>query len=393
MHALAPLRARRLRLGIVANEFFDRRLGRMGGFGWAAAQVARRFSQDATLGVDVTLISPDPNVSPAQVAGRAHGAPLLRFAPHNLLDLQYLARLGIDLLLTIDYRPNYTALCDALPRTPIIVWARDPHAPDDTATIQTLRAPDDAQGLPCGASAIDCQSLGALARASQRTGRPLAIASPAPSLLSKANRAYGLELDELPLLPNIIDLEPGTVKKCERPRVLFLGRLEPIKRPWLFLELARRFPEVEFVLAGGAYLPPGVGWHPDHLPENVCPTGHLGGHEKLDALRSAWALVNTSIHEGLPVSFLEALRCETPLLSCQNPEGVVARYGIYVGPHSGDGQSALPAFEEALARLLHSHALREQLGRAGRQWVEATHSFAQFLAAFDALAATLGVHR
>ncbi len=45
---------RRIKVGIVANEFFDRRLGRMGGFGWAAAQVASCFRDEPDVGVDPT---------------------------------------------------------------------------------------------------------------------------------------------------------------------------------------------------------------------------------------------------------------------------------------------------------------------------------------------------
>ena len=47
---------RRLKLGVVANEFFDLSYSRMGGFGWATRQVSHCFGGDPGLGVDVVLI-------------------------------------------------------------------------------------------------------------------------------------------------------------------------------------------------------------------------------------------------------------------------------------------------------------------------------------------------
>jgi hypothetical protein len=37
MAAASTAKAWPIRLGVIANEFFDRALGRMGSFGWAAA--------------------------------------------------------------------------------------------------------------------------------------------------------------------------------------------------------------------------------------------------------------------------------------------------------------------------------------------------------------------
>jgi glycosyltransferase involved in cell wall biosynthesis len=57
--------------------------------------------------------------------------------------------------------------------------------------------------------------------------------------------------------------------------------------------------------------------------------GHVDGLEKTEILSSSWALINTSIHEGLAVSFLEALQCETPLISSVDPDGGVAIWPIH----------------------------------------------------------------
>ncbi len=127
------------------------------------------------------------------------------------------------------------------------------------------------------------------------------------------------------------------------------------------------------------------------LPPNVRLLGHIDGPEKLRVLSSACVLVNTSIHEGLPVSFLEALACETPLLACVDPGGLVSTFGVYAGRFDGSGLDALPSLAAGLERLLADADLRARLGQAGRRWVEATHSRERFLEAFRDLCARAGI--
>ena len=48
---------KRIKLGVIADEFFEPAMGRMGGFGWAARQVSRIFNDDPSQGVDVVFLS------------------------------------------------------------------------------------------------------------------------------------------------------------------------------------------------------------------------------------------------------------------------------------------------------------------------------------------------
>ncbi|MBC8076823.1 MAG: glycosyltransferase family 4 protein [Chloroflexales bacterium] len=384
-----------MKLGIIASEFFDPALGRMGGFGWAARQVARCFQGDPSLGVQVVYLTADRAVPPRGHAPLVHGARLLALRPQRAEDRLALLIERIDLLLTIDYRPGFRTILQALPRTPLVVWVRDPHTPDDRAKIRTLRIPSAPAVLPRGAASVDCTSLADVLRAARAAYRPFILASPAPHLAAKLAGAYGMDASlgiapELPLLPNLVDLEPQGVVKSEHPRVVFLGRLDPIKRPWLVVALADRFPEVEFLLLGKRHFFGTGSWEPEPLPPNVRLVGHVDGPEKLALLASAWLLVNTSIHEGLAVSFLEALACETPIVSCQNPGGVVSRFGRYVGRWDGSGTDALPQFAAALDALLRDQQTRLRLGKEGRQWVMATHSQKHFLTAFSAICKSIG---
>jgi glycosyltransferase involved in cell wall biosynthesis len=69
--------------------------------------------------------------------------------------------------------------------------------------------------------------------------------------------------------------------------------------------------------------------------------------------------VNTSVREALPVSFLEALAHETPIVSGENPEGLTRRYGYHV---AGDD------YASALKTMLEDPS-RVRKGREGRRMV------------------------
>ena len=146
-----------------------------------------------------------------------------------------------------------------------------------------------------------------------------------------------------------------------------LGRLDPIKRPWVAVEVARRLPEAEFLLLGGNHFEGPGSWQPRDLPPNVRLLGHLDGSEKQELLRRSWALLNTSIHEGLPISFQEALAAGVPLVAPLDPERVVSRFGMHVGEWDGDGLDAVEPLASGLARLLADEPLRTRLGAAGRE--------------------------
>lgn len=375
-----------MRLGIIANEFFDPALGRMGGFGWAARQVTRCFLDRPQLGVRVRLLTADPSALPSgQQQAQAHGAPLELLRGDDQDALAALGQLGLDLLLTIDYRPNYRPLIAALPTTPLIVWVRDPRSPQDLARIASLRIPGLPAVVPAGVRSINCTSLGELFAQAQASRRPMLLASPAPHLADRVAPTYNIHDEPLHLLPNIITLDSQPAARSVRPLVVFLSRLDPIKRPWLFVELACRFPDVAFLMLGRRHFAGAGGWEPPSLPDNLQMLGHVGEAEKRRLLASAWVLVNTAIHEGLAVSFQEALACATPIISGENPGGVTARYGIAVEQRGGAGLEMLPELAAALDRLLRDAELRRRLGEEGRQWVRATHSQEHFLTSFSAL--------
>jgi len=380
----------RLKVAVIANEFFELGYSRMGGFGWATRQLARCFGSDPGLGVDVVLVDAASRQVKDGFDGRLHGCPVLVARDNPLGFARRVWKERFDLVVCIDYRRDYRRLVRLLPRTPILVWVRDPRTPEDCARILGVRLPGAQDLVPSGLRSASATSLERVWRWSRLSGRRIVFGTPSPPLREKVPGAYGVKGAQVDLLPNIIDLDPGVVAKSAKPSVVFLARLDAYKRPWLFVELARSFPDVEFLLLGQPHFGDAHDWRAEGLPPNVRWLGHVDGPEKLRVLCEAWVLVNTSIHEGLAVSFLEALKCETPLLSCIDTEGVVSRFGCHVGWEGGHGLGLIPAFSKGLRALLDDQPRREALGRAGREWVSRVHTREGFLRAFHALCMKAG---
>jgi glycosyltransferase involved in cell wall biosynthesis len=191
-----------------------------------------------------------------------------------------------------------------------------------------------------------------------------ALYSQARFLVGRVVRLY--RLGKRPgLLPNPVRVQRRRMKKAERPTVCFLARWDPQKRVEIFLRLAKRFPEVEFIAMGRAH-----DAKMDHeLRRRYCNvpnlrlTGFVSEEEKSRILERSWALVNTSVREALPVSFLEALAHETPIVSGEDPDGLASRFGYRV--FNDD-------YDAALSRLLESGEWVEK-GRGGRRYVEEFH--------------------
>lgn len=163
-------------------------------------------------------------------------------------------------------------------------------------------------------------------------------------------------------------------------RLLFLGRIHPKKGLSLLLpawaRILPRAPDWELCVAGpdeGGYLEEmralaqALG-----LGDRVIFTGLVQGEEKVRLLHSADLFVLPSFSEGLPMSVLEALACEVP---------VVATRESNVGELMGEGAgwecgASVKSLEEALERaVLAPESERQERGSAGRRVVEARYGW------------------
>lgn len=184
--------------------------------------------------------------------------------------------------------------------------------------------------------------------------------SQAHFLIPKAIKLYKLEI--IPeYLPNPVPIPDEVSEKAEKPTVCFLARWDLQKRVEIFLELAKTHPEIDFIAMGKSHDPEKdqrLRHEYGNVP-NLRLTGFVSEQEKQDILGKSWALLNTSIREALPVSFLEALASETPVISGENPDNLVSDFGYKVQNDE---------YEAGLSWLLDSDD-RFKRGRNGRRHV------------------------
>ncbi len=190
------------------------------------------------------------------------------------------------------------------------------------------------------------------------------VFSPAHFMLPKIKKIYGLKQEPV-FLPTPVVI-PDQIVKSPNPQVLMMSRLDPRKRPELFLALAKTFPEVSFHIAGKSRVPeyelelkkkfdrPNIVWH--GFVDQFRSTLH---HTLME---QSWILVNPAVREGLPNSYLEAAAHRTAILSYVDPDGFASRFGCHVPQLN---------FEEGLRQLLVEDrwVLR---GQQGYQYVKDT---------------------
>jgi glycosyltransferase involved in cell wall biosynthesis len=187
--------------------------------------------------------------------------------------------------------------------------------------------------------------------------------SAAFGIMGKAKRKYRLSYAP-GLLPTPIALGNNIIKS-KKPTVCFLGRLVRRKQPELFCRLAEAFPDVQFFAAGEGRdkkyansLRKQYGCLP-----NLEFTGFLDQFNSsacFDLLSKSWILVNTSVREGLPTSFLEALAHKCAILSSVNTEDVAMRFGYHAKKND---------FAAGLSALLDNYQWQKK-GEAGYKYVQ-----------------------
>jgi len=381
-------------MAIISEEFFRSDLGGFGGFGMTVRNLTGYYNSRQD-GLRASVVMPhDLNLVCRPEVRRQNNADVLflpmlrRLLLHPLRYIRLLRSLQPRFFLSIDYLAKYEYVLWGAPRVPLVLYIRDPRSLEEWRTIGTVpqEAPAnwraDVRQLE-GIAAQQMESLKRIRRWSRRTGRKIIFATNAQCLVERARRKFELPDLQPHYLPNPIP-QPTvpSITWQAAPMLLFLGRLDPQKRPWVIYALARRLPQVTFVLAGEARYPqlvePLIAPYCD--PPNVHRVGLVDGDAKDALLRQCWALINTSIHEGLPVSFLEAFSYGKCVVSGLDPDGLVTRFGYFAGEHHGLGldEDTLGAFETQIRLCMTDEQGRRVRGEAALRFVRKTHSFESF---------------
>jgi glycosyltransferase involved in cell wall biosynthesis len=158
----------------------------------------------------------------------------------------------------------------------------------------------------------------------------------------------------------------------ENETVVWLSTYRHHKRPTWFVELARRLPQLHFVMNGM----PAEGDDDSTLPAirraaADLPNLEVGGFVErtrvTEYLGRAGLFVQTSPAEGFPMSLLEVWSLGIPSVTTVDPDGTIERHGV------GEVVSTVEELAESVSRLMSAPDLRREMGLRARRYVEEQH--------------------
>lgn len=178
--------------------------------------------------------------------------------------------------------------------------------------------------------------------------------------------------------------DDGMPAKHSSPIVFWVATIRLVKQAELFLELAKAIPEAKFQMIGGSALGEeqyftSIQEAARHIPNldfmGFIPRDRIGAY-----FDKASILVNASIFEGFPMTFLEAWASYTPVVSLNaDPDEIICRYKL--GCHSKNFQQMV----NDVRILLKNKGLRDEMGRNGRKYVEQHHDIQKIIAQYVGL--------
>lgn len=185
------------------------------------------------------------------------------------------------------------------------------------------------------------------------------------------------DLFNLPYTPktlrNPINIFQEVREKTEKPSFVWVARWDPQKRPDTMLYIASKLSKYDFYMIGTAtrgsrsYISVEERLSSEFSKyPNIHILGFIDEFAKREYIGKAWGLVNTSIREGLPITFLEALAEGTPIISYVDPDSYVSRFGIKV---NYDLESFMQGIEQAV-----SERLFQKIGQDERSFVSHEHA-------------------
>ncbi|MDR0535285.1 MAG: glycosyltransferase [Puniceicoccales bacterium] len=367
----------KIRVALLVDEYFGALGTPFGGYGFLARRYVAKHIPCDDIEIEVLL-----RRGKGYFLGKSHlvdGVKVSRLPRNSILGRLWLKKRNYDLFLSIELtRQSAKIMRIAGEKTKLMLWIQDPRPKKKwDEEIATMKIIND----PCFYDRNAVEMVGRL-----EAEKRLLWLTQDPSLVPLATELYERpRMIEAALLPNPVEMDfsfdaAGAEKEN---RVIFLGRLEAQKRCWLFCEVARRMPRLEFFVIGQFFrwieenkktLKP----YMENPPPNLHFVGHLDAGKKIEMLKTSKILLNTSIWEGIPISWLEALSYGTLLVSNLDNGGLVSRFGIHTGENLGDGFDGIPAYVAAIEKLLSDEPGRRRLAAAAVDYARKTHNVQRF---------------
>lgn len=363
----------KIKVGLIIDEFFGAVGTAYGGYGFLARRHIAKYIPNENIEVDVLLGKGIHNFTAEH--HYIDNINVYRLPKRSWFAKYWLSKQNYDVYLSIELVDNYVLKHETNKNKKLILWIQDPRPMYEWDEINTV------QLFPefCYYN----QKIYDLVHEWYLQHRVKFITQ-GYFLNPKAIDLYDLNKDvDIQYLPNPIDIDfnfdINTYQK--KNIIIFLGRLESVKRGWIFCEIAKKLPQFNFYVLGQTFRESSKNaeiFNGYKQIENLHFVGHVDGEQKEQYLKDAKILVNTSIHEALPISFLEALSYGTLLVSNRNPENLTEKFGIHVGDVLGDGFDKVHLYVEAIEKLMQNDEQMKLLAQQAVEYVRQVHNVEKF---------------
>jgi glycosyltransferase involved in cell wall biosynthesis len=362
---------------LVVDEFFGGAGTAFGGYGCLARKYIAKYIHGDDIKIDV-LLGKSKKYKMRSRKYRVDNVDLYKLPHRKLWRRLWLWFKNYDAYLSIEL--TYPDVLDSEPRKnkKLILWMHDPRPKTVWNWIETMQSIKD----PCFYNQKSCDAVHRW-----NAEKRVKFISQGYSLNPLGIELYNLPADTpIQYLPNPVETDADFVFDVtkKKKQIIFLARVEAQKRAWLFCEIAKQMPEYEFLVMGrlfrhrednermlSPYVNGGI--------KNLHFLGHVDGEEKKKIMRESRLLVSTSIWEGIPISWLEALSFGILLVTDLERENLASRFGEFVGEIPGDGFDGVEKFIPAIKKLMTDGVLYEKTARAAIEYIAKTHSVSRFV--------------
>jgi len=374
------------RIALLVDEFFGGWETAIGGYGALARKYICKFIPNEEIQIDL-LLNIHGGLETQQK--RVDQTMVYRLPWHPIERQKWLDRQGYNLFLSIEMtESSFRILSEYKSGTSLLYWIQDPRElsmyQSRLLTVNRLR--DDDWSYIRDVS-IWMQDMMRQQRVS--------FISQGESLSAIVRKTYQLPAS-MPTQdlanPVEIDCDYRLNDPPKENAVIFLGRLEAQKRVWIVCEIAKAMPQYQFYIVGATgkgrneaanakTLEPYRNLDGSSKVKNLHFTGHVDGDDKNRRIKTAKLLVNTSIWEGIPVSWLEALSYGTLIVSAFDRDNIAGRFGTFVGEVLGDGieEADLGKFTTAIEYWMTHDAERIYTAQRAIEFVRRRHSIPTFI--------------
>lgn len=176
---------------------------------------------------------------------------------------------------------------------------------------------------------------------------------------------------------HITNIFNSKFERSHPPIITWIGSLTDVKKPEIFIEIAKKLPNYHFQLIGG-YI--GTNKKYSTLLRDAIKLSnfeYIGvvPFDKIEKyLKKSDILTNTSLFEGYPHAFIQAWNYQIPVVSLNvNPDEIITKYNL------GFCSLTVEQMIKDIETILTDEVLHAKLGMNGKNYVIRKHDFNKIL--------------